>query len=278
MAEYTLIDRYLAEFDRQVGRIRNAEEIVAEVADHLFEAVAVRTRHGTDQMAAQRQALEEFGDPGLVGAAFVSAEESGGIAVPTQFTRRAGIALVISAALWATGLALLVVSEVLDNTRPWEGLPLGAYLSGAITWQVAGTLLALGIAGLNRRHGGTLGVFGRVSFWMAIALAIFAIAPWFWFAWSTAMLVVGVILGHALAKADLVPRWAARLIQVGPVVIWTALAAFEVLGARDVEIGGGPTTAFAALGLAAFCVGLVAIGRWMRSETPVDEPADVTYA
>lgn len=49
-------------------------------------------------MTAQNRVLIEFGDPKLVAGAFVSSR-TGGAAMPTQFTRRAGYALIASAFL-----------------------------------------------------------------------------------------------------------------------------------------------------------------------------------
>ena len=41
MADQALIDQYLGELAREVRWIRDAEDIIEEVADHLLEAVAV---------------------------------------------------------------------------------------------------------------------------------------------------------------------------------------------------------------------------------------------
>ena len=155
MAEYAVIDRYLSELEREVRWIRDAEDIIEEVTDHLLEAVAVHTRRGLDRIAAQKRALTEFGDPTLVGRAFASTR-SGGIAMPTEFTRRSGVALVASSFLWLAALGFIYWSDVADRTRPWEGLPLALYLIGTFTLMAAGVLLAIGILGINRRHGGAL--------------------------------------------------------------------------------------------------------------------------
>lgn len=276
MAEHILIDDYLGQLGREVGRMRHAEDIITEVADHLLEAVAMHAQRGLDHVAAQRQALLEFGEPELVGTAFASTG-SGGIAVPTQFTRRAGIALIVSSVLWLAGLAGLYISDVLDRTRPWEGSPQIAYGIGANTMTIAAILLVIGVAGLNRRHGGELGTLGRIAFWVGLPTAFLAQAPWAWGLWSAGLAIVGLTLAVALASAGLVPRTAAWMIGAGAAGVPAALWAFN-LAEPEIEFGGGLPTAIAAIGLAVLCVGLAQVGGWLRSETPVDDPSHMATA
>lgn len=276
MAEYSLIDSYLGELSREVGRIRHAEEILEEVADHLLEAVAMQTKRGADHMAAQRRALIEFGDPELVGNAFASSA-TGGIAVPTEFTKRAGVALIVSGVLWLAGLVGLYVSDVLDRTNDWESSPQVAYAMGAYTLTAAAVLLVIGIAGINRRHGGALGLAGRIAFWVGIPTAFVMQAPWAWGLWTTGFAIVGIFLSYGLIAAGLVPRFPARMIGVGAAVTATALWAFQLTG-TEIEFGAGAATAVAAIGIAIFSLGLTSIGSWLRAETPADEPSHMATA
>ena len=276
MAEYQLIDAYLGELGRSVGRIRHAEEILEEVADHLLEAVAMQTRRGLDLATAQRRALHEFGDPDLVGSAFASSLD-GGIAVPTQFTKRAGVGLVVSSALWMLGFAGLFWSSVLDRTRPWEGMPQVAYTIGATGLGVAAILYVIGIAALNRRHGGTLGAYGRAAFWLGIPTAFVIQAAWAWGVWSTGFAIVGILLALGLTGAGLAPRPASILIGLGALLTPAVLWMFQLSG-TDLSLGDGPATVGVIAGVAIFAAGLFQVGQWLRSEVPVDEPNNLAAA
>lgn len=116
MADYILIDQYLGQLSKEIRWLRDAEEIAEEVADHLLESVEQRIDRGIDRLTAQRRALAEFGNPDVVGRAFASSR-TGGAAMPTQFTRRAGYALIASALLWIAGLAIQYAADVADQTQ-----------------------------------------------------------------------------------------------------------------------------------------------------------------
>ena len=108
MTEHALIDRYLGELRRELRRSLEADDIVAEVADHLLEGVFRRRERGSALLVAERSVLTEFGDPMLVSRAFASSKY-GGIAVPTIFTNRAGLFGVYSAVLYvAASVSMLV--------------------------------------------------------------------------------------------------------------------------------------------------------------------------
>lgn len=276
MAEHALIDRYLGELEHEVRWIRDAEEIIEEVADHLLEAVATHIRRGLDRIAAQRRALTEFGDPTLVGQTFASSR-SGGIAVPTQFTYRSGYALVASSVLWLVGLGFIYWADIADRTRPWEGLPRLIWMSGALILLAAGVLLVVGIAGVNRRHGGTLGIAGRVAFWIGVITAVTAFGAWLWGVWLTALAVGAVILAVALNTSDIAPKAAGRLIGLGGVVAAGSAWAFQ-FATPEVNLGSGAVTAFIFAGLVIYSAGLASLGRWLKSEEPVDEPDTVATA
>jgi hypothetical protein len=91
MAEPQLIDRYLVTLRRSLGKAPDAEDILAEVEDHLREAAAGHRHGGLDAQAAAARTLKAFGSPRLVTRAFADARKRG-LAVPTTFTRRTGLA------------------------------------------------------------------------------------------------------------------------------------------------------------------------------------------
>ncbi len=276
MAEHTLIDRYVSELGREMKWTRNAEEILEEVVDHLLEAVAVHARRGLDLVAAQRHALAEFGDPQLVGRAFASTT-TGGIAVPTTFTRRAGVALTTSSILWLSAIGLIYLSDVLSRTRPWEGLPQAVFLSGAVTLMAAGAMLTIGVLGLNRRHGGTLGLAGRFALWIAIVTALAGIASWAWGFWLTPLGVGAVVLAMALYRAEIAPATPSILVGIGgggaAITAW-----WFQLTTPEVVLGEGAFTAAVFISLAAYSLGLSLLGGWLQSEEAVDQSDPLAIA
>lgn len=276
MAEHAVIDRYLSELEHEVRWFRDAEEILEEVADHLLEAVAVHTRRGLDRVAAQKRALTEFGDPTLVGRAFASMR-SGGIAMPTQFTRRSGVALVASSFLWLAGLAFTYWSDLADRTRPWEGLPLALWMIGAFTLMAAGVLLAVGILGINRRHGGALGGTGRLAFWIAVFTTITAFGAWVWGVWLTALGVGAVVLAIALSRSDIAPKTSGMLVGIGGAFASGAAWIFQ-LTTPEVNLGSGAVTAWIFAGLAIYSVGLASLGVWLKTEEAVDQTDPIATA
>lgn len=276
MAEYAVIDRYLSELEREVRWIRDAEDIIEEVADHLLEAVAVHTRRGLDRIAAQKRALTEFGDPTLVGRAFASTR-SGGIAMPTEFTRRSGVALVASSFLWLAALGFIYWSDVADRTRPWEGLPQALYLVGSFTLMAAGALLAIGILGLNRRHGGALGNPGRLAFWIAALTSVTAFGSWAWGVWLTLFGIGAIVLAIAVHRSEIAPRTASLLVGIGGGLAAGAAWVFQ-LTSETVNLGLGAFTAWIFAGLVIYSLGLASLGVWLKTEEPVDQPDPIATA
>ncbi|MCH7584287.1 MAG: hypothetical protein IH941_03900 [Acidobacteria bacterium] len=274
MADQALIDQYLGELAREVRWIRNAEDIIEEVADHLLEAAAAFTHRGLDRIAAQKRALTEFGDPTLVGRAFASST-TGGIAVPTNFTKRAGVALIASGFFWLTALVLIYSSEIADRTRPWEGLPLVLYLIGVAALMTAGVLLAMGILGINRRHGGALGVAGRIVMWIAVVTAVTAFGSWFWGPWLTSLGVGAALLAAALEGSDISPKLAGRLVGLGGAFAAGSAWAFQIT-TDEVELGEGAFTVFVFAGLALYSIGLIMLGAWLKAEEAVEEQHELT--
>lgn len=276
MAEHTLIDQYVSELGHEMKWACNAEEILEEVVDHLLEAVAVHARRGLDLVAAQRHALAEFGDPKLVGRAFADTT-TGGIALPTIFTRRAGVALTISSFLWLVAIGLFYWSDVLDRTRSWEGLPQAVFLIGAVTLMAAGAMLSAGVLGLNRRHGGTLGLAGRLALWIALFTALAGFVSWAWGWWLTPLGVGAVILAMALYRAEIAPAASAILVGLGGAGAAVTAWVFQLTTA-EVNLGEGVFTAALFVPLAAYSLGLFLLGGWLRSEEPVDQSDPMAIA
>ncbi len=276
MADHILIDRYLGELREETRWLRDAEEIAEEVTDHLLEAVEKLIDRGLDHVSAQKSALREFGDPALVGRAFASSR-TGGAAMPTRFTKRAGYALIISGFLWITGMAIQFASDVTDQTRPWEGLPLALNLIGAFVLVAAGLLGAAGILGVNRRHGGSLGIRGRLGFWLFLATGITVFGTWFWGAWATALGVGAALIGSALMGSGIAPRSSGFLIGSGGLVAAAGLWSLQFAN-TEISLDDSPVRLVLYAGLLLFVIGEVVLGRWMATEEVVDEPERIATA
>lgn len=270
MADYTLIDEYLGELRRETRWLCDAEEIAEEVADHLLEAVDRRIKLGVDRLTAQRRVLLEFGDPQLVGRAFASSR-TGGAAMPTRFTRRAGYALITSAFLWVAGMALGYASDIANRTRPWEGLPQILYMIGSFVLVLAGMLGAAGILGVNRRHGGSLGIRGRLGFWLFSIAGITVFATWFWGAWATALGLGAVAIGSSLIGSGIAPRSSGVLISAGGILAAVGLWSLQFVN-TEVSLGDTAVQLVLYAGVLVFATGLAVLGHWMANEDVVDSP------
>ena len=154
MAQPQLIDRYLAALQDNLGRAPDAGDILAEVEDHLRET-ATRYRHdGLDPHGAEARALEAFGSPRLVARAFADASGTKGLAMPTIFTRRAGLAAI------ASPLVLLAAMPALFADEWITGRTTGWYFAGNNAILIALALLMVAMVGMRARHGGALGTLG----------------------------------------------------------------------------------------------------------------------
>lgn len=275
MADYTLIDEYIGQLRQETRWLRDAEEIAEEVADHLLEAVEQRIDRGVDRLTAQRRALTEFGDPEMLGRAFASSR-TGGAAMPTQFTRRAGYALMASAFLWVAGMALAYAAKVADQTRPWEGLPLALNMVGALVLVAAGLLGAAGILGVNRRHGGSLGLPARIGFWLFLVAGITVLAIWMWGVWLTALSLGAVLVGATLTRSDIAPPISGALIGVGAGFAGIGLWFLQVSN-TEISLSDGTVQIILYSGILVFALGEAALGRWMATEV-VDESEPVATA
>jgi hypothetical protein len=139
MAQPQLIDRYLAALQDNLGQAPDAGDILAEVEDHLRET-ATRYRHdGLDPHGAEARALEAFGSPRLVARAFADASGTKGLAMPTIFTRRAGLAAI------ASPLVLLAAMPALFADEWITGRIAVAIARARVLSRVAATLFGTGL-------------------------------------------------------------------------------------------------------------------------------------
>jgi hypothetical protein len=72
VAEARLIAAYLDELHHEARRLPDADDIVTEVEDHLLAARGAHERMTRDPLAAELQALAQFGTPSLVSKALIA--------------------------------------------------------------------------------------------------------------------------------------------------------------------------------------------------------------
>lgn len=274
MAEHAMIARYLAELRRTLARHRDVDDLVDEVADHLLSSVHSGLARGLDGDTAERQTLEAFGDPILVARVYAS-ERHGGFAMPTRFTHAAGTLLIAAGTAWIVSFVLMIGSSIAERTRPWEGLPMVLYQLGAAALLLGAVAMAAGILGVYVRHrrSGALALVALALLGLGIVATAIA---WAFSLWAPLVGGGAVLLAVWMRRHDMAPR--------GP-VLWLgaggAAAALSVaVLLATVGFDGIDTPGLAVLftALTAFATGVIGLGRWLRSERPLDDPEEALVA
>jgi HAAS len=274
MARYDLIDAYVRSLRDRVRWRHDVDEVVAEVEDHLYSTVEGFEAGGIDGDLAQRAALERFGDPDLVAKAY-AAVPNGGLAMPTRSTRNAGTFALASAALWLAVIGAWWVTGLIEPKYEWRGAgSIAAVLDalGAIALLGATSLMVAAMLGLDRRHGG-LGSFGRSGLMVTGVGLVAALGAWVFTGWATLTLVGTLIFGAALLRQDMAPRLPTLAFAIGPAV--GAIAWSILRGARGtIDLSGFwgehwlENQVGLSVGVAIVAIGLLGLGRWLRSEEP----------
>lgn len=278
MARYALIDGYLDAMRDGLHWRRDLDDLVSEMEDHLYSTVETLCATGNDRTVAERKALDRFGDPKTLAAVYASTT-NGGLAMPTQFTRRAGTFALISAALIAAFGAYWIIWMVfLDSQFEWEGAGSTTYTIATVALAVAFFSMTFATVGITQRTG-TTGVMPIISF-VLLGLAIpAAMVSWFIAGW---MLLggLGALIGSiVLLRSGLGNPAFALLYGLG---LLAGLTTFTLLTTMEVgrvdEWGDYPVAALVGIGVGCFttAIGLAGIGRWLRSENPADiEPTPI---
>ena len=198
--------------------------------------------------------------------------------MPTTFTKSAGLLAIVSAVAWIIGLAAIAIAAGLPEATgvdPDQFVANGQTLSfivGSTSLLAAGALMFVTMIGLYRRHG-SLGILGIVGLGITGLGVVTLLIAWAFALWMT-LIGVGVLLfAISLLRRDLSPRlwtvvWGGGM-AVGAIT-WYVLRWLEV-GDRD-QWGDYPlAVAFALpIGVIIMAIGLIGVGRWLRSEEPVD--------
>ena len=235
MADYALIDGYLDSMRSSIRWRRDLDDVIAEIEDHLISATERFEARGSDRVNAQQRTLDEFGDPKVLAVAFASTP-TGGIAVPTTFTKSAGAFAIVSAVAWIIGLVAIAISAGLPDATgvdPDQFVANGQtifFIIGSMSLLAAGVLMFVAMIGLHRRHG-SLGILGIAGLGIT-GLGVFTLLiAWAFPLWMT-LIGSGVLLfAISLLPRDLSPRlwtavWGAGM-AIGAIT-WYVLRWLEV--------------------------------------------------
>ena len=277
MADYALIDGYLDSIRSSIRWHRDLDGVIAEIEDHLISATENFEARGSNRVNAQQRTLDEFGDPKVLAVAFASTP-TGGITVPTTFTNSAGAFAIVSAVAWIIGLAAMAVAASFPDATgvdPDQFVANGQTISFIIATMAllaAGGLMFVTMIGLHQRHGslGLLGIGGLAITGLGVVTLLIA---WAFAVWMT-LIGVGVLLfAISLLRRDISPRlwtvvWGGGM-AIGAITFY--VLRFLEVGDRD-QWGDYPLAlAFALpIGVVLMAIGLAGMGRWLRSEEPVE--------
>ena len=269
MARYTLIEGYLDTMRTNIRWRRDLDDLVCEMEDHLYSAVEFMVSRGVEPEAAQRTTLTRFGEPDVLTAVYASTD-SGGLAVPTTFTKRAGTFALLSAGFWLAGALSHLFMTI--NSEEWQP----AYMALSAFILVGGVLGLLAMIGMNKRVGG-LGTVGMIGLGIAAFGVFTSLVAWAVFLWMTVQGVGYLVFGYAVLRRDITPRLPTLFVSGGFIVGSIAFVVMNILkvGWRD-SYGDYPLawTIGAVLGIAILALGFIGWGTWLRSEDPVSIDTD----
>jgi hypothetical protein len=281
MADYVLIDGYVEVLRHQVRWRGDLDDLVAEVRDHLYTAAERLEARGAEGPRAQRETLERFGDPELITLAFATTPQ-GGLAMPTEFTKKTGTLAVIGAMLWLIMTSLWWMAGVApprgdvtyDSLDGASGI---LYAVGAVALLGAVSLTFVTLLALQRRHG-SLGLSGRVGLVASGLSVIAALAAWVFTGWGLMMTVATAFIAYPIYRRDIAPRLPTLALGGGFAAGAVAWALFRAVDGSLLRWGGLWSDFWVAnlvgitVAVVLFSFGLVGLGLWMRGE----EPAEIT--
>jgi hypothetical protein len=277
MASYHLIDAYLERLRGQMRWHGDAAAIDVELRDHLQSAAERLKDGGVDHEDAQRDVLARFGEASNVALSFASAGKRG-IAVPTTFTRKSGTVALVGAVVWLvvmSGFGLAWIFE--EQSGTWERRSQTAWSVGSIGLLCSVVATALLIAALDRRHGG-LGLLGRVGIGLAALAAITSIVSWLFVVWGFLIGLSAILVSTAIVRRGIAPIGPTAIFGATPLISFLAFAVLRGLEVGTADRWGDYAIAdrtAVVVGCMGFAAGMFGLGRWLRSEAPVD-PADLS--
>jgi hypothetical protein len=250
MADDGLIAAYLRELDYSVAALSDRADLVAEAEDHLREVADRLKRDGRTSAEAEAEAIARFGSAALV-ARICVIEAKRGAAVPTNRTRAAGLAALLTPILLGVGQYLNVTVD--------RGFVHGI---GVVSLTAAIPAFVFGLWGLRARHGG-LGRFGKMAIAAAVISPLLSFAGYYGLFAAIGLLALSVIvLVVEMLRANVLPVAPLVLLAAGPIAMTAILAGAELLGGDAGEI--------VVYSMLPTVVGFVWLGWHLWSEPAVD--------
>jgi hypothetical protein len=257
-----VIDACLHRLRRSLQWRSDVDDILAEMEDHLQEAVSRLVDRGMDPGDAAAMALASFGEPDSVARSFARTP-SGGIAVPTRLTRRAGAVAHAAAGMWI--LAAMLTPLATDFVVPWQQ---SYYLVWSASVVLAALATTVAVSGLLVRSAAGLRWAGPSLGLLILGTGAFIVGTWLW-QLGAGLLALGALLALARARAAGLRLSTLDWLVVGPPVGAVAQIVVDRLdgGVMNAALAGVLGFGIAAVANAA---ALVRLGWWLRSETPAD--------
>ena len=280
MDRHDLTDQYVEAVRQRLRWRDDVGDITDELGDHLRSATDSLIEQGIAPAEAERQVLAGFGDPAEVSMSFVSSG-SRGLAMPTEATRAAGVAAIVSAVAWCCVALAWNGSYLAEQANgKWDGIPQGLFLAATLAMMAATATQLVTWIGLDKRHGG-LGVLGTAGL-VATGLGVLAsLVSWFFPFWASILAVGTLLLATPMLRRGLAPRPATALAALA----WpVGLATFIVLRALEVgpvdQWGDHPLAINVGLSVGAVlsATSLGLLGRWLAREEPATVPIPAQVA
>lgn len=172
MAAHSLIDAYLAAFERRLRTRRDRQDLVAEVADHLHSAAERLESLGIDRETAERRALARFGESRLVASLLTTVPSKGNL-MSLFLTRRLTATLAVAIVLWfgAAVSSWFGLTDLAGWSVP-RYLLASAFIAAAVV-VTTGALIGLNLraVGTSDRQAAAIGAIGILSAVAAGALS-----------------------------------------------------------------------------------------------------------
>ncbi len=277
MASHSMIEQYLEQLRRRLGRGAHVEHLSNEVSDHLHHATESLVATGVDPATAERLAVERFGEPTAVAKSLMR-EQVGPASI---FTKLAGLVAVGGGLLLVVAFVPAMYSVLMGGPRPRSGM-VAAMLLGVAQLALLALLTAVTFrSAAHRRRKVLLAFIVPLGVLSVFNLGYLSVADALDSAWAVAALYLLFAVAQALllepwsahqSGGPAWPRWALLVAATLNVAIWSLQAAY--VGVSDgVSNDRVPVSnVLWLLTLPLLSAGMLALGRRLWTERAFGAP------